>query len=511
MERRDARAPVLGLAAAALFTACGGPTTGRPAPDSGTPDVVSGGPGTDDGGLSDEPGIGGEAGAESGVSGSDGAMSPRTIASKIDLLFMIDNSASMGDKQNVLAQSVPELISRLVSPNCVDAAGASIARSQNGQCAQGHVEFTPVHDMHIGIVTSSLGGRGSDQCVADTKNPTNMALLGHDDDRGELLNRSGPSEVALGDAAPDNFLAWFPSVSDNVGQPAPSVPALSSVATLVGDFATAIEGVHEHGCGFEAQNEAWYRFLVQPDPFDHIQVNAQTLASLVGIDSVILRQRADFLRPDSLVAVIVVTDENEEVADPLAIGGQGWVFANSQFPGSPDYAAPEGTIECQQQDPKNLATTGPNDPKCTSCAFVTKTDPTFATRCPKDGTSGTGGFLDPQDDQLNVRFYNQKKRFGVSVGYPLSRYLRGLTRPSVPDSAHEHDRRATTSAIRTRAPTASTRSTPPPCRRARPPTSAPCSVARARRRLSTTRPSQGFPTSYCRSIRITRTVRRRQP
>jgi hypothetical protein len=154
-----------------------------------------------------------------------------------------------------------------------------------------------------------------------------------------------------------------------------------------------------------------------------------------------LKQRADFLRPDSLVAVIVVTDENEEVADPLAIGGQGWVFANSQFPGSPNYAAPEGTIECQQQDPNNLATTGPNDPKCTSCAFVTKTDPTFATRCPKDGASGTGGFLDPQDDQLNVRFYNQKKRFGVSVGYPLSRYLRGLTRPSVPDSAHEHDQK----------------------------------------------------------------------
>jgi len=43
------------------------------------------------------------------------------------------------------------------------------------------------------------------------------------------------------------------------------------------------------------------------------------------------------------------------------------------------------------------------------------------------------------NDQINLRFFNQKQRFGISVGYPLARYLHGLTRPSVPDSAHEHD------------------------------------------------------------------------
>ena len=42
---------------------------------------------------------------------------------KVDLLFAIDNSASMGDKQQYLAEAIPDLITRLVTPNCVDDAG----------------------------------------------------------------------------------------------------------------------------------------------------------------------------------------------------------------------------------------------------------------------------------------------------------------------------------------------------------------------------------------------------
>jgi hypothetical protein len=379
------------------------------------------------------------------------------VVDKVDLLFMIDNSASMGDKQALLAEAVPDMIRRLVSPNCVDAAGNPTGStvSPAGGCATGKAEFPPVHDMHIGIVTSSLGGRGSDQCDPKETNHANTALLAHNDDRGELIVRGGASEFFVTDALANggggNFLAWFPDVAANrgPGKMKPTVAALgpnpgdaTTPGTLIGDFTTMIQGVHEHGCGFEGQNEAWYRFLVQPDPFDSVQISGQT-AQISGIDGTILKQRADFLRPDSLVAVIVVTDENEEVADPLAVGGQGWVFENSQFPGSPNFAAPEGTIECKSAvDASNPTTSGPNDKNCTSCAFI-KGDPNFAARCPNDGTFGTKGFLDPVDDQLNVRFFNQKQRFGISVGYPTSRYVRGLSKLSVPDSAHEHDKNGT--------------------------------------------------------------------
>jgi hypothetical protein len=128
--------------------------------------------------------------------------------------------------------------------------------------------------------------------------------------------------------------------------------------------------------------------------------------------------------------VIVVTDENEEVADPLAIGGQGWLYENTTFPGGSG-PAPEGTVECK---------TNPLDPNCTSCGFdTTKGAPNFPQRCPPDGMTGMNGYLDPSDDQINVRFYHQKQRFGVFAGYPISRYIRGLTSPAVPNVANEHD------------------------------------------------------------------------
>src|SRR5579883_498532 len=279
---------------------------------------------------------------------------------KLDLLFMIDNSASMGDKQTLLAQAVPDMISRLVTPNCVDNLGRILGKSaMDGTCTAGKAEFPPVHDMHIGIVTSSLGGRGGNECPASDTNPANMTLNAHEDDQGHLINRGGTDEHNVPAANPNNFLAWFPNVQANKGattvpqNPETTVGAPGMTGTLIGDFTDMIAGVHEHGCGFEAQNEAWYRFLVQPDPFAQIVVKSN-MASYQGVDATILQQRHDFLRPDSLVAVIVVTDENEEVVDPLALGGQGWVFENSQFPGSPTGTAPEGTVDCNAPvDPTN--------------------------------------------------------------------------------------------------------------------------------------------------------------
>ena len=49
----------------------------------------------------------------------------QTAVNKIDLLFMIDNSSSMSDKQIVLAAAVPELVERLVNPNCLNADGGA--------------------------------------------------------------------------------------------------------------------------------------------------------------------------------------------------------------------------------------------------------------------------------------------------------------------------------------------------------------------------------------------------
>jgi hypothetical protein len=387
-----------------------------------------------------------------------------TAIDKLDLLFMIDNSASMGDKQNLLAAAIPDMITRLVTPNCVNGQGNVLGASDmNGNCAMGGtVEFPPVHDMHIGIVTSSIGSLypinppsqlGESECDPNALSPVDQTLNAHMDDRGELINRSGADEAPIPDADPDHFLAWFPPASvapANATALPPPVPpetevgAVGQPGTLIGDFAAMVAGVHEHGCGFEAQNEAWYRFLIQPDPYDHLEVGsgaAQFVESEGGTDAVILQQRAAFLRPDSLVAVIAVSDENEDHYDPLAFYGEGWLFEQSPFPGSSTGASPEGTVECSQPtQTSSPSTTGPFGPDCQSCAAENVvSDPNFSTRCPTDPPTGTDGYLDPSDDGINLRFFQPKRRFGVAPYYPVSRYVRGLTSPIVPDRAHEHD------------------------------------------------------------------------
>ena len=333
---------------------------------------------------------------------------------KVDLLFMVDNSPGMADKQALLVQSVPRLLDRLLQPGS---------------------GFPPVHDMHIGIVTSSLGGRGADAC-GPTIQP--FPYNTHFDDQGHLINRGGANESAMADANPSGYLAWLPPVESNAGAPTPPVPPIGDPGQLLADLQEMISGVHEHGCIFGGQNEAWYRFLVQPDPFEQIEKDA-LIAQLQGVDATIIQQRHDFLRPDSLLAIVVVTDHDEGLADPLSIRAQGWVFANTAFPGSPNGTAPRGTIECTQQDPNDPAATGPNDPNCTSCAFLND-DQDFG-QCPG------GVYLAAADDSLLLRFFHPKERFGVSADYPTARYVLGLTNPLVPsvglafsaDRDHEHD------------------------------------------------------------------------
>src|SRR5580704_16003010 len=75
---------------------------------------------------------------------------PQGSIDKVDLLFDIDNSASMGDKQAYLAQAVPDLITRLVTPNCVNSTGTVTgSASTSGMCTDpaSTPEFPPVHNL----------------------------------------------------------------------------------------------------------------------------------------------------------------------------------------------------------------------------------------------------------------------------------------------------------------------------------------------------------------------------
>jgi hypothetical protein len=177
--------------------------------------------------------------------------------------------------------------------------------------------------------------------------------------------------------------------------------------------------VHEFGCGFEAQLESWYRFLIQPDPYDDITV-VGTKAQLDGVDDVILRQRHDFLRPDSLVAIVLLTDENDSTVDPLSLTGQGWSYESRTFPGSPSGGAPRATQICSSS---------PMDPGCMSCTMASGSDPSCRTNA---------GFYTPTEDPTNERFFHMKQRFGVDPQFPVQRYIDGLSSAHVPNRKGEY-------------------------------------------------------------------------
>lgn len=333
----------------------------------------------------------------------------QTAVDKIDLLFMIDNSVSMADKQTILKDAVPILLERLISPDCVSTSNPDDRqRPTGGSCPNGYAaEFNAIEDIHIGVVTSSLGAHGGDVCSGGQP-PL--------DDKAYLLG-----EIRDGLATWDNsgFLAWDPGGNRN------TPPGEANAGNLVSQFANMVTAAGERGCGYEASLEAWYRFLIDPAPPEKVEFDgANTVAS--GVDQNILAQREKFLRPDSLVAIVMLTDENDcSIRDDSL----GWLVSKSRS-GNSAFLLWRSTEACANN---------PNDPCCRSCATSEPEGPPSGcaplaqdNEC-KKGASPSGAFLSAGEDKLNLRCYDQKRRFGFDLLYPVDRYVRGLTETQVPD------------------------------------------------------------------------------
>jgi hypothetical protein len=325
----------------------------------------------------------------------------QTAVDKIDLLFMIDNSISMADKQAILAEAVPLLVERLITPICVDNEGNPTTGNANnqGSCGgNGVAEFNPIRDIHVGVITSSLGSHGA-------VGPKDVCVAAEDDDHAHLLGQIRPGLTPYDG---NGFLKW------DTTDPAKYSPAGDSNGEMFKTkFTAMVTASGEKGCGYEASLESWYRFLIDPEPPASVVVPmGQSTAVVMGVDEVVLEQRRNFLRPDSLVAVVMLSDENDcSIQDE----GYGWLIARA----APMYRS---TSQCL---------TNPNDKCCQSCGEQTANDscPAIASdsECQK-GTSLTG----MGEDDLNLRCWQQKRRFGFELLYPTTRYADGLRSPVVP-------------------------------------------------------------------------------
>jgi hypothetical protein len=329
------------------------------------------------------------------------------IPSKIDLLFLIDNSASMADKEEILAQAVPDLVRRLVDPVCVDPVTRRQvgARQADGSCAVGEPEFPPIEDIHVAMITSSLGGHGAYGVCND---PDPQRERSHNDDHGHLVARDS-MDMTVSTFQSEGFLNWNPA----------SVPG-QTPASVIDPFSTMVRGIGEHGCGYEAPLEAIYRFLVDPEPYQSVVVQESSagftgVAALQGTDSELLKQRSDFLRPDSLVAVVMITDEDD---CSIVEVGQGFYSIEPSVSGTSLLG--HGTSVCR---------TNPNDPCCRNCGGPTPPGCADAQNDPECQAGPWTRAADPE----NLRCWHQKERYGVDFLYPVSRYTAGLTAVTVPD------------------------------------------------------------------------------
>ena len=394
----------VGVSLLGLSQACGGTQTDGGASAGSGPGSAGAGGMQAGGGAPSSAGTG-------NASGGGSPIGPQMSADKLDVLFVVDNSTSMLGKQRVLAQSLPRFVSRLINPLCVDADGKPTnpqPTEPSDPCTSGSREFKPIADIHFGAITTSIGSHGGDVC-AHVDQP-------EQDDQAQLLPSKRTGVASYQDSG---FLSFDATGNAGVTDPGALASSLTAMITAAG----------EHGCGYEAPLEAMYRFLVDPEPPASVAVVDQK-STPTGTNDTLLAQRSAFLRPDSSLAIVIFSDENDcSIVD----SGLGWFVASTLAPGASTSARmPRASSACAAN---------PNDPCCRSCADQETTPPAGCTALSQDSvcsviTEGqTYATYDPLHDSLNMRCFDQQRRFGFDLLQPIERYSSALSNPKITNRA----------------------------------------------------------------------------
>lgn len=315
---------------------------------------------------------------------------------KIDILLAIDNSASMSDKQKLLGVAVPDLVDRLVNPRCIDGDGnvASTPVGPKDVCPEGFDrEFPQILDINVGVISSSLGDLNGGDCGGKL-NPN---------DGGKLVTRgvADPSKTYQS----KGFLAWDPGSTR-------SPPGIDDPNEFESTLTDLVTGVGEDGCGFEMQLESIYRFLVDPKPYTKLEsgpvVNGIATKVRSGEDQELLDQRKLFLRPDSLVAVVLLSDEND---CSVKVEGTGWAH-----------------LQGNNKRASSVCDANPGDKCCYNCGEAPPADCSPDAACANPNLDSSTG---KDEDDANLRCWNQKRRYGYSALYPVARYVNAFTKPFI--------------------------------------------------------------------------------
>jgi hypothetical protein len=197
--------------------------------------------------------------------------------SEVDLLLLVDDSSSMDVEQALFVRELPTLVRGLVSGD-LDGDGTA--------------DVEGATSVHVGVVTPDLGAGPIDRV------PTCAMGLGDD---GVLRTQRRATAPPCVEAVSGVF-AFDPS-RDDVGVFLESVGCVAEVGT--------------GGCGFEQQLEATLKALTPREARDWTRSGytpPRFLDARGAIDAEAgqgERSNAGFLRPDSVLAIVILTDEED--------------------------------------------------------------------------------------------------------------------------------------------------------------------------------------------------------
>ncbi len=228
---------------------------------------------------------------------------------RVDLLVVVDNSGSMAANQSNLMAQLGPMIEQLVSPRCLSRANPSAApHACDSRNADDVPQYPAVKDLHVGVISTDLGTAGQLDCGS-----TGAASMTGDDG---LLNpmRFGAAMAQhlpwRNPALPAGFRSascgmdpmrfprfiGFCSNEADASCDAPGADTSTRDPALFSEWFRCNAGLFVGGCGIEQPLEAAWRALVHHDA-----------RSLPGNTS----QNAGFLREEALLAIVVLTDEED--------------------------------------------------------------------------------------------------------------------------------------------------------------------------------------------------------
>jgi hypothetical protein len=209
---------------------------------------------------------------------------------EVDLLFMVDNSNSMTEEQTSLGVELPRLINIL---------------STGDRDGDGSQDFQPVRSMHVGVITSDMGAGGLD--TPTCQGGTFGSMYGDD---GVLLDRSRQTGC---------MASGWPRTFDFVRGTTDPTMFASDVSCVA---RTALGG-----CGFEQQLEAVLKALSPSLPTTWTAPGYVPPVFFNGTFGHADRENMGFIRENSALAIILVSDEEDcSWTDPELVNQRSTIY-----------------------------------------------------------------------------------------------------------------------------------------------------------------------------------------